>query len=159
VVGISSKRISPPLVETRSWQGPLAPQALPWFLATMDPSDSPAGRTLVMFSHGPLVPSPTGAAPPEGVSQVPDDSVDARRPPSPPGAGSLHVLVAGRAVAGFPRFGRLATPKLTFHEAGTGSLIVTAGTFAFSGFVRQVALPSAQLATWRTSNCQGPFLP
>src|SRR3972149_290086 len=51
VVGLSSKRFSPPLAEPRSRQGPFAPLALPSFFTTMDPSDSRAGQFSVMSSQ------------------------------------------------------------------------------------------------------------
>jgi len=48
-MGISSKRVAPPLVETSFRQGPFAPPELPGFVATMNPSDSRPSQTAVMF--------------------------------------------------------------------------------------------------------------
>ena len=64
---------------------------------------------------------PTRRRPPVRASQVPDCSVDIRRPLSPRGVRPLHMFVASRPISDFTPSGRMVTPK-RFHEAETGSL-------------------------------------
>jgi hypothetical protein len=59
---------------------------------------------------------------PDGSPRFLGRSVDARRPLPPRGVRPLPVLVAWRPMSGFTSSGRLATPRLGFHEAGPGSL-------------------------------------
>jgi len=67
-------------------------------------ADSRLGRQAVMDSRRAL-----GWDPPSRASQVPDWSVDARRPQSPRRAQLLPVFDTSQLVAGFAFFGRLAT--------------------------------------------------
>jgi hypothetical protein len=86
----------------------------------MNPSDSRPSRAAVMYSRRPL--AAFLRKPPLGrVSQVPDGSFGARRPLSPRGTRSPHMLVASRPMSGFALFGGLAVPRLC-NEAETGSL-------------------------------------
>jgi len=91
-------------------QGPFAPRELPRFVATMNPSDSRPGQAAVMDSGSLVRAFPTEGPPPGRVSQVPAWSVVARRPLSPRGTPSPHVLVAGRPMTGFTISGGLAVP-------------------------------------------------
>jgi hypothetical protein len=65
--------------------------------------------------------NPHRSSPRGRVSQVPDRSVDARRPQPPRGTWPLHVLVARRPMTGFTRSGRVGRSHLR-NEAETGSL-------------------------------------
>src|SRR5690349_6231682 len=62
----SSKRRSPPLVETHFRQGSLAPPALPGFVATTSPSDSRPSRRLVIYSQAALASGLRTAGRPRG---------------------------------------------------------------------------------------------
>ena len=71
-------------------------------------------RLLAGPDAGYAFPSPVAAdspesAPSDQVSQVPDWSVNARRPLPPRRARPMHALVASRSATGFTTFGRLAT--------------------------------------------------
>ena len=59
---------------------------------------------------------------PDGSPRFLGRSLDARRPLPPRGVRPLHMLAAWRPMSGFTRSGRMATPRLRFHEAGPGSL-------------------------------------
>jgi hypothetical protein len=147
-----------PLPWTRSRQGPFAPPELPGLNTTTAPSDSCSGPIAVMSSLDQSRRVPRNPTPPEQVSQVPDRSVDARRPLSPRGARPLRVLVTSRPVSGFTQSGRMATPILR-NEAESGSRFrITADAFAFSGFDGVVTRAAAESASWRTSNSHGQFL-
>src|SRR5512142_2337614 len=134
VVGLSPKRSSSRLGETRIRQGAFAPRALPRFLATTPPSDSRPGRAAVMDSRPPVGPTPClDVRPLDRVSQVP--RLIFRRPPSPttpesPTAVSARCLAAGVRL-------HLIWEDGHSHlriEAETGSRSrITADAFAFPG--------------------------
>ena len=110
VVGLSSKRSSSPLGETRIRQGAFAPRALRRFLAHTPPSDSRPGRAAVMDSRPPWVRRHASVSDhPTGSLRFLDRSVGARRPLPPRRARPLRLLVAWRPVSGFTFSGRMAT--------------------------------------------------
>jgi hypothetical protein len=102
--------------------------------------------------------SPMGEWSLERVSQVPDDSVDIRRPLSPRRARPLQAFVASRPIAGFTPSGGMATLKC-LTRPNTGSRFrITADAFAFRGSDRRITPTAARSATWRTNNYHGQFL-
>ena len=111
-------------VDTRSRQGSFAPPALPSFIATMNPSDSRIRRTSVMSSDGSL--SATAQSPIRTrVSQVPGSSLFARRPLTPRGARSLHMLVASRSMLASSSLAGWPLPLLNGAELGSLALRLT----------------------------------
>jgi hypothetical protein len=62
---------------------------------------------------------------PGRVSQVPDQSIDARCPVSPRRTRPMHLLVASRSMAGFTTFGRLAIPISVTRPKGSLALRLT----------------------------------
>jgi hypothetical protein len=101
----SLKRLLPSLLETCVKSGPLAPRALPRFLATMSRSDSrPMPTCGYGFPHA-VVRLPTRAA---GSPRTLDSSVVTRPPQSPRAARCVQILVTSAPVAGFSTFGRVA---------------------------------------------------
>jgi hypothetical protein len=101
----SLKRLLPSLLETCVTSGPLAPRALPRFLATMSRSDSrPMPTCGYGFPHA-VVRLPTRAA---GSPRTLDSSVVTRPPQSPRAARCVQILVTSAPVAGFSTFGRVA---------------------------------------------------
>ena len=83
---------------TSTWQGSIAPPALPGFVATTTPSDfrphESAGYAFPVSSWG--------TTPVRRISQVPDRPLDTRRPLSPRGTGRLHMPVASSSIRASP---------------------------------------------------------
>src|SRR5207244_11768209 len=101
----SLKRLLPSVLETCVKSGPLAPRALPRFLATMSRSDS---RPTPSDGYG--FPSAVARTPARlaGSPRTLHPSVVARPPQSPRTARCVRVLVASAPVAGFSTFGSVA---------------------------------------------------
>ena len=119
-----------------SQQGPLAPQALPRFSATMGLSDSQSQQISRLCIPGhPLALSPSRTGSPRFLGA----SFRTRPPQTPRSALQVPAPVATLQVAGFVHYGRLATLTWT-NEAESGSLTLGLARS------RSVALTTSQSA-------------
>ena len=152
-MGSESKRNSLPLAVARIWQGPLAPQALPCFPATMGLADSrpePRRRLCLPAWRWAL-------CPPRRVSQVP--RLILRRAPSPttpesPAGAHTHYFPTGSRLhhhwqVGHSRFG-LTRPKRVH--------LITAHVCAARGSAPRITPTHARWASWRMGNSHGKLL-
>jgi len=105
--GFHRSNAVPSLFESApSCQGPLAPRALPRFIATMGLSDSPAPSSRLMDSARALLRQCRNWW--QGSPSLPNQTVPARRPQPPRRSPPLRVNVASRRMIGFGFSERLA---------------------------------------------------
>ena len=136
-------------------QGPLAPRALPRFIATMGLSDSPAPGARLMDSAHASPRSSRGWR--RGSPSLPNQTFPARCPHRPRRTPPLRVNVASRRVAGFGISERLAVLTLR-NEAATGLLALRlAGSIHGASTPRSLASPSASLHAGRSVRMMNSF--
>ena len=116
-IRFSLQAASPPSESAYNRQGPFAPQALPRFNTTTNPSDSPQAGNAV---HSPAPPFES-RPPAGGVSQVPSQTIVACHPLSPRGAEQVHSSISSLPVLASP-FLKGWPLLLKFNEAEPGSL-------------------------------------
>ena len=128
----------------RSCQGPLAPRALPRFLATMGLSDSPTANARLMSSTRASSRSSRSQRP--GSPSLPNPTFPARCPLSPRRTPTLLVNVSSRRMSGFGLSGRLAVLTLC-NEADIGFACATARRFAPRSFDAAIAPGAVRFST------------
>jgi hypothetical protein len=139
----------------RSCQGPLAPRALPRFLATTGLSDSPTARTQLISSLRSLPLAPLGQRP--GSPSLPNPTFPGRCPLSPRRVPALLANVSSRRMAGFSSSGRLATLNWC-NEADSGSLALRlTGSLHGAPTRRLLPAPSASLHAGRSVRMMNTF--
>jgi hypothetical protein len=151
-VGNRSKRTSLPLAVACTWQGPLAPRALPRFIATMNPADSRPGpdRRLCFPARRWTEVLPVGSPRfPTGLS--------ARATPNHPGERDrcLCPLLPCRWQASPPSGGLAALNSLTRPNRVQ---LLAARTFALRGFAPRITPTHARSATCRMGNLHDKLL-